>query len=140
MTATDDTGASGQVTGVTSRVSPWPFEATVNRLLGAMEERGVRVFDAIDHRAAAVEAGLELRPTRVIVFGSPAAGTPMMVASPLLALELPMRILVWEADDGRVRLDHLTAEALAGQFHLDPALAGPLGAPDAIIAAALAEK
>ena len=125
--------------GVVARVVPLEFEETVARLVAAIEGRGLRLFDVIDHREAARAAGLELRPTRVLIFGSPVAGTPLMDRSPLLALELPLRILVWRGDDERVRVGHLDPAWLVDQFGLDPGQAGPLGAPAALIAAALGE-
>jgi uncharacterized protein (DUF302 family) len=136
MTASDDGDGYG-ADGVETRESSLPFETTLERLREVIERRGLRVFDVIDHQAAAVDVGLTLRPTRVIVFGSPNAGTPLMVAYPLLALELPLRILVWEADDGRARVSHLAADALAGQFRIDATMIGPLAAPAAIVSDAL---
>ncbi len=68
--------------GVVIRIVPLEFEETVARLVAAIEGRGLRLFDVIDHREAARAAGLELRPTRVLVFGSPVAGTPLMDRSP----------------------------------------------------------
>jgi uncharacterized protein (DUF302 family) len=137
---TGDSGAHTEeyVRGVESRVSLLPLEETVSRLVSLIEARGLRLFDVIDHQAAAMEVGLALRPTRVLVFGSPAAGTPLMVDQPLLALELPLRILAWEGTDGRVHLSHLTADALVEQFQLDPAKAAALGGPAALIDEAIA--
>ena len=129
---------TGGAEGVTTSVSPLGFEETLHRLLTVIEQRGLHVFALIDHDGAAAEADLTLRPTRVVIFGSPAAGTPLMAATPLLALELPLRILVWEGRDGRTRLSHLTADALTEQFHVPSELTGPLGAPAALIDAALA--
>jgi uncharacterized protein (DUF302 family) len=123
-------------TGVVTRASGVSFEESVTRLVSTIEGRGLRVFDVIDHAAAAVDAGLSLRPTRVVVFGSPAAGTPLMVDHPVLALELPLRILVWEDDGGQVWLSYLEPQALAEQFGVPAAQAGVLGGPAGIIEAA----
>ncbi len=79
-------GMADEVPGVTTRTSAATFDDTVAKLTAAIEGRGLRVFDVIDHQAAASEVGLSLRPTRVVVFGGPAAGTPLMVDHPLLAL------------------------------------------------------
>ena len=84
-------------------VSPFPFLETMDRLQALIADRGLRLFDIIDHEAAAAAVGLELRPTRVLVFGNPAGGTPLMHEWPALALELPLRIAVWQGDDQRVR-------------------------------------
>ena len=113
------------------------FEDTVQRLLGVIHDKGLQVFDVIDHAAAAAEVDLVLRPTRVVIFGSPAAGTPLMVKHPLVALELPLRILVWQ-DDGGTRLTYMSEATMASLFQIDPTLSAPLQAPEAIVAAAMA--
>ena len=133
----NETGKERPVAGgVATVVSPFSFDETVRRLLQTIEQRGLRLFDVIDHRAAAAEVGLALRPTVVLIFGSPAVGTPLMVERPLLALELPLRILVWASDEG-VQLGFVTAGSLADQFNLDEDEAFALGAPAALIRDAL---
>jgi uncharacterized protein (DUF302 family) len=127
----------GQRSGVASRSSPASFDETVHRLIAAIEDRGLRVFDVIDHRAAAAEVGLRLRPTKVVIFGSPAAGTPLMVDHPTLALELPLRILVWQADDGQVTVNHLDPGVLGEQFGIPAEEQAALAGPGAIVTAAL---
>jgi uncharacterized protein (DUF302 family) len=124
--------------GLVTVNSPMSFEDTSQRLLDVIHERGLQVFDVIDHAAAAAEVDLVLRPTRVVIFGSPAAGTPLMVEHPLLALELPLRILVWQ-DDGRTRLSYLDAATMGEQFEIDQMQSAPLHAPAAIVAATVAE-
>ena len=112
------------------------FDDTVSRLVAAIEDAGLRVFDVIDHRAAAIDAGLRLQPTTVVVFGSPAAGTPLMVDHPLLALELPLRVLVTEDEEGQVWLSHLDPHHLAVQFGVAADQAAVLGGPAKMIALA----
>ena len=120
--------------GVHVQVSPFTFLETVDRLQALIAARNLQLFDVIDHQAAAAGVGLELRPTRVLVFGSPAGGTPLMHEWPALALCLPLRIAVWQGDDGLTRLAHRTREALIAQFDLDPERVDPLALPAAIIA------
>lgn len=69
---------------------------TVARLEAGVKEHGLRLFARIDHAAAAEEVGLKMRPTLVLVFGNPRVGTPLMLAAPTLAIDLPFRVLVWE--------------------------------------------
>jgi len=78
-----------------TKQSPWSVEETVSRLTALLESKGVKVFAVIDHSGEAAKAGLDLRDTKVVVFGSPAAGTPVMQAEPLAALDLPLKVLVW---------------------------------------------
>jgi uncharacterized protein (DUF302 family) len=85
--------------------SKFDHAETVNRAVGAIEQRGFVVSQRIDHAAAARGAGLTLDPTMVIVFGNPKAGTLLMQAAPTIALDLPLRLLVWQ-HDGTVRVAH----------------------------------
>jgi len=110
------------------------------RLQHLVADRGLRLFDVIDHQAAAADVGLELRPSRVLVFGSPVGGTPLMREWPALSLELPLRIAVWQGDDDRTRVAYLTSAALVSQFDLDPARVDPLAVPAAIVAQLLEQS
>ena len=121
-----------------TKASPWPVAETVERLLTLMSERGMTIFATIDQRAAARGARLDLRETVLILFGSPRAGTPVMDAAPLAALDLPLKILVW-ADDGRTRVSYLTPAALAARHGLSAKLAAPLAAIDQLTDAVLAD-
>lgn len=91
--------------------SRYAFDETVNRLQSAVKARGMNVFAVIDHQAAAQENGLTMQPAKVIVFGTPKAGTPLMVKDPEFALQLPLRVLVTEAD-GRVKVVFNDTQAL----------------------------
>ncbi len=129
------TNRASTLRGLVTVDSPWSFEDTVQRLLGVIRDKGLRVFDVIDHAAAAAEVDQVLRPTRVVIFGSPAVGTPLMVQHPLLAFELPLRILVWQ-DGDTTRVSYTDAAVLARRFEIDPVRAAPLHAPMAVVAAA----
>ncbi len=83
--------------GILTRSSPYSVAETLTRLEAAITERGLTVFARFDHAAAARSAGLQMPETTVLVFGNPRAGTPVMLAAPLIALELPLRVLVWSA-------------------------------------------
>ena len=130
--------AASETDGVRTRASPHGYDATLDRLRAEIDESGLRLFATFDHDGAAREVGLELRPSRVIVFGSPAAGTPLMVEAPLLALQLPLRILVWESEGGGTMLSYLTTEALTAPIGLDPAHATALAGVAALVERALA--
>lgn len=97
----------------------------VDALVTLVEAGGMTVFAIIDHGGEAQRHGLELRDTKVVVFGSPVGGTPAMRASPLTALDLPLKMLVW-ADDGQVRISYTDPAVLAARHHLDTELATPL--------------
>jgi uncharacterized protein (DUF302 family) len=91
----------------------------------------LKLFAVIDHSGEARHAGLELRDTMVVLFGSPAAGTPVMVASPLAALDLPLKVLVWD-DEGQTKVSYIDPAALAARYGLAPELAGRLAGIHAI--------
>ena len=91
--------------GMVARTSPHSVSVTVAHLLAFVATKGLKLFAVIDHRGEAASVGLELRETKVVIFGNPSAGTPVMEAAPLAALDLPLRVLVWptrRADAGRV--------------------------------------
>lgn len=116
----------------TTQDSLWPVATTVERLSSAITARGMTVFATIDQRAAAASVGLELRDTVLILFGSPAAGTPIMDAAPLAALDLPLKLLVW-ADDGRTRVSFLRPDVLARRYALSDELVEPLNGIAALV-------
>lgn len=107
--------------GVVSRRSQHSVDETVERLRGVLEaKRVMTLFALVDHSGEAAKAGLTMRPTKLLIFGNPAAGTPVMVAAPSSALDLPLKILVWEDGDGHVWLSWNSPEYL-GQRHGIPA-------------------
>ncbi|MGO9488316.1 MAG: DUF302 domain-containing protein [Solirubrobacteraceae bacterium] len=88
------------------------------RLVKALDDRGVKRFARIDHAAAAREAGLELGEERVLVFGNPQGGTPLMLADRRVGIELPLRMLIWEDDEG-TKLGYNDPRTLAGSYRLE---------------------
>ncbi len=110
-------------------------EETVTRLEEEIARRGLKLFTVIDHSGEAERAGLELRDTRVVVFGSPAAGTPVMEAVPLAALDLPLKVLVWD-DDGETKLSYLAPAELAERYGLSDELGTRLAGIEVIADAA----
>jgi uncharacterized protein (DUF302 family) len=91
---------------------------TVERLRALLAQKGISVFAHIDHAAEASKVGLPLRPTRVLIFGNPKAGTPLMQARQTLGLDLPLRVLVWEDGAGKVWLTYRPVAELARRHHL----------------------
>jgi uncharacterized protein (DUF302 family) len=132
------TGADANQSGIITKISPRSVAGTVSRFTALLTEKNVKVFDVIDQAAAAREAGLELRDTTLVIFGNPAAGTPVMVASPLAALDLPLKVLVWD-DAGQTKVTYYAPDTLAARYGLGPELAGHLAAinplTDALVAA-----
>ncbi|MFC7477815.1 DUF302 domain-containing protein [Dankookia sp. GCM10030260] len=105
--------ARAQPVGLVTRPSAHPPRATLDRFAAAVREAGWIVFTEVDHAAAAREAGLALRARTVVLFGNPRAGTPGIAANPTLAIDLPMRVLVWEDDQGRTMVTRSTGVDIA---------------------------
>ena len=120
-----------------TKLSPWSVEETVSRLTALLDSKGVKVFAVIDHSGEAAAAGLELRDTKVLIFGSPLAGTPVMQAAPLAALDLPLKVLVW-ADGDQTKIDYAAPAELAARYGFGEELAGRLAAIDVVTDAVVA--
>jgi uncharacterized protein (DUF302 family) len=120
---------------VVTKLSPWSVEESVDRISALATERGLKIFAVIDHSGEARAAGLALRDTKLVIFGSPAAGTPIMEAAPLAALDLPLRVLVW-ADGPQTKLTYTAPTALAARYGFSDELAARLAGIDAITDAA----
>lgn len=88
------------------------MDETVRRLQAAFAAKGLQVFALVDHSGEAEKAGLKMRPTKVLIFGSPKAGTPLMVAAPSLAIDLPLKALVAEDAAGKVSVTYNDPEYL----------------------------
>jgi uncharacterized protein (DUF302 family) len=95
-----------QGNGMVQVVSRYSVDDTVRRLQAAFAEKGLQVFALIDHSGEAEKVGLKMRPTKVLIFGSPKGGTPLMVAAPSLAIDLPLKALVAEDAAGRVSVTY----------------------------------
>jgi len=110
---------------------------TVSRLTELADAKGLKVFAVIDQQAEARSAGLELRATTLVAFGNPAAGTPVMAAFPLAALDLPLKVVVWD-DGGETKVSYTAPPALAARYGIGPELAGNLAGIDAVTDALVA--
>ncbi|MFZ1100473.1 MAG: DUF302 domain-containing protein [Steroidobacteraceae bacterium] len=112
---------------------------TTRRLIAAIGARGLTVFARVDHAAGAAAAGLELRPTELIVFGSARGGTPLMQANQLLGIELPLKALVWADEAGRAHVSRPDLTWLAHRYALPPAATHVVDALSATLHAVIAE-
>lgn len=98
--------------GIVNKLSKHSVEQTVEALSNMLKSKGVAVFALIDHSGEAEKVGLKMRPTKLLIFGSPKAGTPLMLASPSSAIDLPLKLLVWEDAQGKVWLSYNSSEYL----------------------------
>jgi uncharacterized protein (DUF302 family) len=117
--------------GVVTKLSPRPVADTVTRLVDILGAKGVKLFTVIDQAAEARQVGLQLRDTVLVIFGNPQAGTPVMAASPMSALDLPLKALVWD-DGGQTKVSYYAPAELAARHGLGPGLEKNLAAVDAL--------
>jgi uncharacterized protein (DUF302 family) len=117
--------------GVITKTSPRSVADTVSRFEQILTSKGVKLFAVIDQSQEAREAGLQLRDTSLVIFGSPRAGTPIMSAVPLAALDLPLKLLIW-ADESGTKISYYSPSVIADRHHLSDELARGLAAIDAL--------
>jgi uncharacterized protein (DUF302 family) len=115
--------------------SSFPVKETIDRLTHAVESRGLTVFCRIDHAAGAVEAGLKLRPTQVLIFGNAKGGTPLMQASQAIGIDLPLKALAWEDAAGQTWLLYNDPVWLTARHGIEAQGAGPAAAMRTLLAA-----
>jgi uncharacterized protein (DUF302 family) len=97
-------------------------DQTVAKLEAALQSKGVKLFILIDHSGEAAKVGLKMPPTKLLIFGNPKSGTPLMLAAPSIAIDLPLKILVAEDSEGKVWISYNTPEYLAERHGLPPDL------------------
>jgi uncharacterized protein (DUF302 family) len=119
--------------GVIDLPSPYPASETADRLQGLLLAKGMKVFARIDQAAEAASVGMTLRPTILLLFGNPKAGTPLMEQFPSLAIDLPLKALIWESSNN-VYLSFISPEYLQRRHHLPTA---PFAQIPELMAAAL---
>jgi len=103
---------TGNENGIVDVPSSHSVDQTVQKLQDILRTRGITLFALIDHSGEAEKAGMKMRPTKLLIFGSPKAGTPLMLAAPSIALDLPLKILVWEDAQGKVWLSYNSPDYL----------------------------
>lgn len=119
-------------TGIGSVTSEHTVDEIVERIRAALAEKGVKLFALVDHSGEAKLAGLEMPPTKLLIFGNPKAGTPMMISAPSAALDLPLKILVAEDASGKTVLSWNEAAWLEQRHSFATELIGNLGAAETI--------
>jgi uncharacterized protein (DUF302 family) len=124
--------------GIVDVSSNHSVDETVERLKNILQIKGVTLFALIDHSGEAEKVGMKMRPTKLLIFGSPQAGTPLMLAAPRTAIDLPLKMLVWEDDPGKVWLSYNSPEYLQQRHEFPRELAQNI-AVAATIAAKAAE-
>jgi len=125
------------IPGIITKASAYSFDETLMRMVATIQAKGLTLFARIDHSVEAELAGLSMQPASVLIFGAPKAGTPLMVASPLLALELPLRTLVWQDNAGNVQISYTDPVFLAERFALPEELRANIAGIGALIDSAL---
>ena len=102
-------------------------EETVEKLKGILQAKGITLFALVDHSGEAGKAGMQMRPTRLLIFGNPKAGTPVMLAAPSSAIDLPLKILIWEDAQEKVWVTYNSPIYLQERHNLPPELLQNLG-------------
>lgn len=126
-----------QNNGLTRVASPRLVEETIERLQSVLKERNLQLFALIDHSGEAEKAGLKMRPTKLLIFGSPKGGTPVMVAAPTIAIDLPLKALVSEDEGGKVWVTYNTPEYLQQRHNVPEDLVKNISGVGALVAKAV---
>ena len=108
--------------GIVKIPSHHSVDETVDKLKTILQSKGVTLVALVDHSGEALKAGIKMRPTKLLIFGSPKAGTPLMLAAPSVAIDLPLKILVWEDDHGKVWVSYNSPDYLRERHGLPPDL------------------
>jgi uncharacterized protein (DUF302 family) len=123
---------SGISTGIVDISSKHSVDETVEKLKGILQAGGVTLFAFVDHSGEAAKAGMTMRPTKLLIFGNPKAGTPVMLAAPHSALDLPLKILIWEDAQAKVWVTYNSAAYLQQRHGLSPELLRNLAAVETL--------
>jgi uncharacterized protein (DUF302 family) len=130
-------GRSTNEPGAVTKLSPRSVADTTTRMTDILAAKGVKLFTVIDQSAEARQVGLQLRDTTLVIFGNPQAGTPVMAAAPMAALDLPLKVLIWD-DGGQTKVTYYSPAELAARYGLGPDLEKNLAAIDALTDAVVA--
>jgi len=122
--------------GIVDTASHHTVDQTVERLKAILSAKGVTLFALIDHSGEAEKVGMKMRPTKLLVFGSPKAGTPVMLAAPSIAIDLPLKILVWEDAEAKVWVSYNSPAYLEERHAIPHELLQNIAAVEALATAA----
>lgn len=119
--------------GIVDLPSRYSVPETINRLQSILKENGVTVFALVDHSGEAAKVGLEMRPTQLLIFGNPKGGTPLMIAAPSCAIDLPLKALAWQDAQGKVWLSYNSPEYLQQRHGIPADLMKNIAGPAALL-------
>lgn len=125
-----------RATGIVSVESRHSLEETVEKFTGILQAKGVKLFALVDHSGEAEAVGLKMRPTKLLIFGNPRAGTPLMVASPSIAIDLPLKVLIAEDEAGKVWISYSSPEYLQERHGLAAEMTAPLASVQQLVSMA----
>jgi uncharacterized protein (DUF302 family) len=113
--------------GIVNKPSKHSVDDTLGKLQNILEAKEIPVFALVDHSGEAAKVGMKMRPTKLLIFGNPKGGTPLMLAAPSIAIDLPVKILIWQDDQEKVWVSYNTPEYLTERHGLPPHLAQNIG-------------
>jgi uncharacterized protein (DUF302 family) len=122
--------------GIVDKPSNYSVDQTVEKLKTILQSKGVTLFALVDHSGEAEKVGLKMHPTKLLIFGSPKAGTPLMLAAPSIAIDLPLKILVWEDAQGKVWVSYNSPDYLKDRHSLPPGLLQNIAVVETLVAKA----
>lgn len=122
--------------GIVNEPTSHSVDQTVERLKAILQAKGVALFALVDHSGEAAKVGMKMRPTKLLIFGNPKAGTPLMLAAPSSAIDLPLKLLVWEDGQGKVWISYNSPQYLQKRHGLPAELLPNIAAVEALAAKA----
>ena len=137
MNSTTTSRTLPSIEGIVSRLSPFSVPETLECLKAVIVSHNLTLFAQIDHSDLARGVGLKMQEAHVLIFGNPKGGTPLMIASPLLALDLPLKVLVWQSADGQVWVSTTSAAYLQARYAIPKELIGNIAGVDTVIEQAI---
>jgi len=123
--------------GILSERSPYSVPDALDKLESFLRNKGIKIFARIDHSGEAAQAGLSMRPTQLLIFGNPKGGTPIMLAAPLAAIDLPLKALAWQDEDGAVWVSYNDPTQFRERFGLGDEVIQPVAMVGSLIRGAL---